>query len=127
MAKSHIHWYQIPDSPCLNVAEATTTANRPTLGFDTSTKPEPLTGKVLDTKDNFGWINHTYAALQMDRLCPDPDEPQPGLCPVTDYATAKTKVAAVLAVYMMPGPSTMRTAERSLVARLMMSPTRWRW
>ena len=39
-------------------------------------------------------------------------------------ATANTKVAAVLAVYMMPGPSTMRTAERSLVARLMRSPTR---
>jgi hypothetical protein len=70
-------------------SESTTTANRPTLGFDTSTKPEPLTGKVLDTMGNFGWINHTYAALQMDRLCPDPDEPQPDVCPVTDYATAR--------------------------------------
>ena len=38
-----------------------------------------------------------------------------------------TKVASVLAVYMIPGPSTMRTAERSLVARLMRSPMRWRW
>ena len=35
--------------------------------------------------------------------------------------------AAVLAVYMIPGPSTMRTAERSLVARLMRSPMRWAW
>ena len=26
MAKSHIHWYQIPDTPSRNVAEATTTA-----------------------------------------------------------------------------------------------------
>ena len=38
-----------------------------------------------------------------------------------------TKVAAVLAVYMIPGPSTMRTAERSLVARLIRSPMRWVW
>ena len=38
-----------------------------------------------------------------------------------------TEVATVLAVYMIPGPSTMRTAERSLVARLMMSPVRWLW
>ena len=35
-----------------------------------------------------------------------------------------TKVATVLAVYMIPGPSTMRTADRSLVARLMRSPMR---
>ena len=33
----------------------------------------------------------------------------------------------VLAEYMMPGPSSMRTAFRSLVARAMMSPVRVRW
>ena len=33
----------------------------------------------------------------------------------------------VLAVYMMPGPTNMRTAFRSLVARAMMSPVRVRW
>ena len=42
-------------------------------------------------------------------------------------ATVPTKVATVLAVYMIPGPSTLRTADMSLVARLMMSPTRWDW
>jgi hypothetical protein len=74
-------------------AENATAANRPTLQFDTSSKPEPLTAKVIETKDRFGWINHTYAALQMDRLCPDPDEPQPPSCPVTDYTTAYNDIA----------------------------------
>jgi hypothetical protein len=74
-------------------SEATTTANRPTLGFDTSTKPEPLTAKVIEHKDQFNWINHTYAARQMDRTCPDPDEPQPPLCPVTTYDTAYQDIA----------------------------------
>lgn len=73
-------------------AENATVANRPLLGFDTSTKPEPLTGKVLEVANEFNWINHTYAALQMDRLCPDPDEPQPDVCPVTDYTTARNDI-----------------------------------
>ncbi len=42
-------------------------------------------------------------------------------------AMVPTHVASVFAVYMIPGPSTMRTADMSLVARLMMSPTRWVW
>ena len=39
---------------------------------------------------------------------------------------ARTMVAMVVAVYMMPGPSTMRTAFRSLVARDIRSPVRLR-
>jgi hypothetical protein len=54
---------------------------------------DPLTQRLLQVKDAFGWINHTYAALQMDRLCPDPDEPQPPECPVTDYQTAHDEIA----------------------------------
>ena len=42
-------------------------------------------------------------------------------------ATVPTKVATVFAVYMIPGPSTMRTADMSLVARLIRSPMRFRW
>ena len=38
-----------------------------------------------------------------------------------------TKVARVDAVYMIPGPSTMRTADMSLVARLITSPMRMSW
>ena len=74
-------------------AENATAANRPTLQFETSTRPEPLTAKVLEAKDQFGWINHTYAARQMDRTCPDPDEPQPPECPGTSYATAHGDIA----------------------------------
>jgi hypothetical protein len=80
-------------SVTLASAENATVANRPSLQFETSGRPEPLTAKVLEVKDQFGWINHTYAALQMDRLCPDPDEPQPVECPVTDYATAHGDIA----------------------------------
>lgn len=74
-------------------AENGTAANRPTLAIDTSAAPEPLTARAMATGSNFGWINHTYAALQMDRLCPDPDEPQPVECPVTDYTTAYNDIA----------------------------------
>jgi hypothetical protein len=84
-------------------AENATAANRPTLQFETSMAPEPLTAKVLETKDNFGWINHTYAALQMDRLCPDPDEPQPAECPVTDYTTAYNDIAQNRVVWQTLG------------------------
>jgi hypothetical protein len=42
-------------------------------------------------------------------------------------ATVPAKVATVVAVYMIPGPSTMRTADMSLVARLMRSPIRLCW
>ena len=42
-------------------------------------------------------------------------------------ATVPTKVATVFAVYMIPGPRTMRTADMSLVARLISSPMRFSW
>ena len=41
-------------------------------------------------------------------------------------STAKTMVTSVVALYMMPGPRTMRTALRSLVARDISSPVRLR-
>ena len=45
---------------------------------------------------------------------------------VTITAMASRKVMLVSVQYMMPGPSIMRTAFRSLVARAMMSPVRVR-
>jgi hypothetical protein len=54
---------------------------------------DPLTQRVLQDADEFSWINHTYNALQMDRLCPDPDEPQPPECPVTPYEVAYDDIA----------------------------------
>ena len=41
--------------------------------------------------------------------------------------TVPAKVATVLAVYMIPGPRTMRTADMSFVARLITSPIRFCW
>ena len=42
-------------------------------------------------------------------------------------ARAPSGVDQVLAEYMIAGPSSMRTAFRSLVARAIMSPVRLRW
>ncbi len=41
--------------------------------------------------------------------------------------TAPAKLATVFAVYMIPGPSTVRTADMSFEARLISSPIRLRW
>ena len=68
-------------------------ANRPSIAIDSVTAPDGLTTRSVQLKDQFGWINHTYNALQMDRLCPDPDEPQPAECPRTDYQTAYDDIA----------------------------------
>jgi hypothetical protein len=62
------------------------------IGADAS-GADPLTTRAQAVRDRVGWINHTYAALQMDRLCPDPDAPQLPECPVTDYWTAYGEVA----------------------------------
>ncbi len=54
-----------------------------------------LLSALKDDKQTFRYINHTFAALQMDRICPDPDDvPAPTLedCPVTDYATAYAEI-----------------------------------
>ncbi len=45
---------------------------------------------------------------------------------VTITKIAKIMVMIVVALYMMPGPRTMRTALRSLVARDISSPVRLR-
>ena len=73
-------------------AEASS-ANRPTIGIDSVSAPDGLTAAVVRHRNEFGFINHTYEALQMDRLCPDPDEPQPDECPRTDYRTAYDDIA----------------------------------
>jgi hypothetical protein len=80
-------------SATLASAETGSAANRPAIGFDVAAPTDPLTARVVQLRDEFGWINHTYRALQMDRLCPDPDEPQPAECPRTDYQTAYDEIA----------------------------------
>ena len=61
-----------------------------------------------------------------DRQRREGKERQPGL--MLNMKTSAPMVnTMVFAVYMMPGPASMRTAFRSLVARAMMSPVRVRW
>lgn len=67
------------------------TAPKLTLTF-AANPPDPLTAAIVANKSEFGFINHTYASLQMDRVCPDPDNPQPPLCPVTSALTARNEI-----------------------------------
>ena len=79
-------------SATLASAEASA-STRPSIAIDSVGAPDGLTARAVQLKDQFGWINHTFNALQMDRLCPDPDEPQPAECPRTDYQTAYDDIA----------------------------------
>jgi hypothetical protein len=100
----------------LDAARAATTAFRaahplaagwriqlPFNGAGANALSDPLTWSALWNKNEFNWINHTYRALQMDRLCPDPDEPQPPECPVTDYQTAHDEIAVNRLVWAQLG------------------------
>jgi hypothetical protein len=49
---------------------------------------DPLTQAVVMNAADFGFINHTFQALQMDRLCNDD-----GDCVPTDYATAFAEIS----------------------------------
>ena len=42
-------------------------------------------------------------------------------------ASEPMAVNSVLVLYMIAGPQSMRTADRSLVARAIRSPVAWRW
>jgi hypothetical protein len=41
---------------------------------------------------SFGFINHTYATRQMDRVCPEEPNPQPPLCDVTNLVTVTNEI-----------------------------------
>ena len=57
-----------------------------------------LTDAIAQHRGALRFINHTFDAQQMDRLCPDPDEP-PGLCRATDYDTVLAEVEGNRAVW----------------------------
>jgi hypothetical protein len=50
---------------------------------------DPLTQAVLENATNFSFINHTFEALQMDRLCSDDGTG----CVPTDYSTAFAEIS----------------------------------
>lgn len=52
---------------------------------------DPLTTAIIANRDEFGFINHTYQAIQMDWLCPDEDSPVG--CVRTDYQSAYNDIA----------------------------------
>ncbi len=75
----------------LRTRESTT--NRPalTLAFPV-TAADPLTSAVVANRASFGFINHTYASRQMDRICPEEPNPQPPLCNVTNLQTVTNEI-----------------------------------
>jgi hypothetical protein len=58
-------------------------------GVGADLEGDPLTQAVVANAAGFGFINHTFQALQMDRLCNDDG----GDCVPTDYATAFAEIA----------------------------------
>jgi hypothetical protein len=58
-------------------------------GVGSNLQSDPLTQAVVANAANFGFINHTFQALQMDRLCNDDGSD----CAPTDYATAFAEIA----------------------------------
>jgi hypothetical protein len=50
---------------------------------------DPLTAAIVEYASEFGFINHTYEALQMDRLCTGNNQPT---CTRTDYLTAFSEI-----------------------------------
>lgn len=60
---------------------------------------DPLSASIVKNAQAFRFINHTYQAFQMDRLCPDPDEAQLQKCKRTDYWTAYNEVISNRSVW----------------------------
>jgi hypothetical protein len=58
-------------------------------GVGADLEDDPLTAAIVEYAPEFGFINHTYEALQMDRLCTGNNQPT---CTRTDYLTAFTEI-----------------------------------
>lgn len=85
----------------LRTKEASTGKPQLTLTFPT-TVADPLTAAMVANKSQFGFVNHTYASRQMDRVCPEVT-PQPVLCDVTSYLTVKNEIARNRSVWTKLG------------------------
>ena len=86
----------------INTRETATGKPTLTLTFPTTTA-DPLTASVVANKSQFGFINHTYATRQMDRVCPEEPNPQPVLCDVTNYLTARNEISRNRTVWQALG------------------------
>jgi len=80
------------------------------------TAVDPLTTAIVANRDRLRFVNHTYASLQMDRVCPDPDFPQPVLCPRTSYLTAYNEIARNRDVWEKLGLPKRKENERYLLS-----------
>jgi hypothetical protein len=99
--------YRVSASEIVNVAAAQTAlrAAHPTAsgfkidiafnGIGTSST-DPLTTAVRLLSANFGFINHSYSAVSMDRVC---SETQPGVGNPTPYATIYKEISKNVTVW----------------------------
>lgn len=72
---------------------------------------DPLTQAIVAHAGEFGFINHTYSALQMDWVCDDPDRDID--CTRTDYTTAFSDIERNAEVWLdigLPAPEQALTA-----------------
>jgi hypothetical protein len=72
---------------------------------------DPLTQAVMEHAADFAFINHTFEALQMDRLCQGSGQ----VCGPTDFETARTEIARNAQRWVDLG---LPEPERALIALL---------
>jgi len=86
-----------------------------TIGFPT-TPADPLTSAIVANKDSFGFINHTYATRQMDRVCPEEPAPQPPLCEITNLLTVSNEISRNRTVWQPLGLPDFAEGSRYLLS-----------
>jgi hypothetical protein len=82
-------------------------------GSGASLSGDPLTSAIAANREEFGFINHTYEAIQMDWLCPDENSALG--CVRTDYQSASDDIARNEQVWINLG---LPNSERAFTALL---------
>jgi hypothetical protein len=82
-------------------------------GSGASLTGDPLTSAIAAHREEFGFINHTYEAIQMDWLCPDENSALG--CVRTDYQSAYNDIAQNEQVWINLG---LPNSERAFTALL---------
>ena len=64
---------------------------------------DSLAQAFIQNKNQFSYINHGLEAIQMDRLCEDPDAPSLATCPQTQYLDAFQEISQNMEVWAQLG------------------------
>ena len=100
-----------------------------------SRAPEKFSSACAEMSENIAWMRSKRVWMRAPKYCTSTEAKGNGRKAKsvsrglmrTMNGRAQAVNTTVLAEYMIAGPSSWRTALRSLVERAMMSPVRWRW